>query len=101
MNLILACVLALFWGMIWAILLQVTPIGRYLVRRRTWLTVVIGVGIDLFIILLIVPISVWLQIVAIFAASSITIIARSLWNEWQELDEQIAEAISGNAHKTR
>lgn len=77
----LAVCLAVIWGGFWAAWLQWTRIGRWLAVRRTWLTVVIGVGMDGLIALLIVPTGPWLRICAIVAASSVGILARSWWNE--------------------
>ena len=78
-----ALILATVWGVVWALALQSRP-GRFLTARYTWLTVVIGVGVDLLIGLLVVPIEVWVQLVAIVAMSSIGIIGRSIWNEHQD-----------------
>ena len=77
----LASTLALMWGIIWAGFLQMHPWGRWLALRRTWLTVVIGVGVDMALLLLVLDIHTWSTVTAIVAASSIGIIARSLYNE--------------------
>jgi uncharacterized protein involved in cysteine biosynthesis len=77
----LAAILALIWGALWALFLQLHPWGQWLALRRTWLTVVIGVGVDLALLLLILDAHTWATVVAIIAASSIGIIARSLYNE--------------------
>lgn len=87
--------LALIWGFVWAMLLQFTDWGRFLARRRTWLTVVIGVGVDLGLALLCVPITWWWRVVAIVALSSIGIITRSLSNEYSETMELV------NDHKNQ
>lgn len=84
-----AVVLALFWGALWAAFLQCSAGGRYLALRRTWLTVVIGVGVDLLILATVIPLPAWLLICAVVAASSLGIIARSLYNEHQ--DEKAVE----------
>ena len=89
---IMACILAAVWGAIWAVILQYTAWGQFLAVRRTWLTVVIGFGVDLLILLAILPVTVWLQVGAIIAASSVGIIARSLANEWQDHSEQLEAA---------
>jgi len=81
----LTIILALIWGILWALFLQLTPYGHYLAVRRTWLTVVVGVGIDLLIAILVIPLDTWLLVVAIIAASSLGIIGRSLYNE--QLDD--------------
>ena len=84
-----AVILALFWGMLWAAFLQWNEYGRYLALRRTWVAVVIGVGVDLLIALLVTPLEVWLVVCAIVIASSLGIITRSLYNE--HLDEKAVE----------
>jgi hypothetical protein len=93
---IVCLVLALVWGGIWAALLQFTAWGRFIALRRAWLAVVIGVGVDLLILLILLPLETWLLIVALIGCSAVGIIARSLWNEWQELRE-IVEATRGDA----
>lgn len=81
----LGILLGLVWGAIWAAFLQYTNLGAFLAIRRTWITVVIGVGVDLLILLLIVPLSLWWQICWIISASSVFIIGRSLYREyWEE-----------------
>lgn len=77
----LAAILALLWGALWALFLQLHPWGRWLAHRRTWLTVVVGVGVDLALLLLILDAHTWATVVAIIAASSIGVIVRSLYNE--------------------
>jgi len=79
-----AVFLGLIWGLIWALCLQ-TYAGRFLAARFTWITVVIGVGVDLLIALLIVPIEIWLALVTLIGASSIAIIGRSLFNELRDM----------------
>jgi hypothetical protein len=83
MTIITALILAAVWGVVWAVALESKP-GRFLAARYTWLTVVIGVGVDLLIGLLVMPIEVWMAMAAILALSSIGIVARSLWNEHQD-----------------
>lgn len=78
---VFALVLALFWGAVWASVLQFTRMGRFLAERRTWVTVVVGVGGDLLITLLVLPLEHWLLVFSIIALSAIGIIARSLANE--------------------
>ncbi len=76
--------LALIWGGVWAAFLQFVPLGRFLAQKRTWITVVVGVGGDLLIASLVVPWDVWKWFALIVACSSLGIIARSLFNEWDE-----------------
>ena len=77
----LVAILALIWGAIWALFLQLHPWGQWLAIKRTWITVVIGVGADLALLLLVLDINTWSTVTAIVAASSIGIIVRSLYNE--------------------
>lgn len=77
LGLILRCLGALLWGIGWAALLQFTRLGRFLAQERTWITVVIGVGVDLLIGLG----AAWWHIWLIVVFSAFGIIARSLINE--------------------
>ena len=77
----LTAILALIWGAIWALFLQLHPWGQWLAIKRTWLTVVIGVGIDMALLLLVLDIRTWSAVAAVIAASSVGIIGRSLYNE--------------------
>jgi hypothetical protein len=76
-------ILGAIWGLILALALQ-TYIGKFMAARFTWLTVVIGVGVDLLIALLIVPLEYWLPLVALVGASSVAIIGRSIYNELRD-----------------
>ena len=78
---ILAVVAAVIWGVMWAWFLQVSFHGRFLAARMTWLSVVVGVGIDLVILYFVLPFEAWLQVCLVVAGSSIAIIIRSLVNE--------------------
>lgn len=84
--------LATTWGIAWALILQWTRIGRFLAIRRTWITVVIGIGIDLAIALAVVPLIWWTQIALIVLLSSIGIIIRSLINEHNDEQEELDAA---------
>lgn len=88
---ILALILALVWGVCWAAFIQFVPLGQFLANKRTWITVVIGVGVDLLIALLVVAWEPWLWMALIVAASSPPIIFRSLANEWGEWCEILNE----------
>lgn len=77
-------ILALVWGCCWALLLQCTEWGRWLAIRRTWLTVVIGTGVDLLIAALVLDFDAWLRLCSIVAVSSVGIIFRSLVNEHKD-----------------
>lgn len=84
-----AILLATFWGAFWAFFLQVTKFGQFLAVKRTWLTVVIGVGVDLLIAMRVVPRREWFKIFTIIAFSSLGIITRSLINELAEIQRDI------------
>jgi len=75
--LIARCSAALLWGILLACFLQYHSLGQFLARERTWLTVVIGVGVDLLIGIG----AAWWHIWLIIAVSSLGIIVRSLSNE--------------------
>lgn len=100
MTLTLCLILALVWGCIWAMLLQCTRPGRFLAARRAWLAVVVGVGVDLLILLALMPLTTWLAMCAVIGASSVGIVVRSLRNELREqLD--VMEAVRGDTDQTR
>jgi len=88
-----------FWqwcgGGIWAAILQWTQIGRFLALRRTWLTVVIGVGVTLLIALPILGLVEWFKLLALFGLASLGIILRSVWNEWQEMEDWLGHEDPG------
>ncbi len=75
--LILRVILALAWGGSFALFLQLNRWGIFLVEERTWITVVVGIGIDLIIAYG----GDWWTVVIIISLSSIGIIIRSLHNE--------------------
>lgn len=83
--------LAIIWGVVWAGVLQLTPMGRFLAARRTWLSVVIGVAGVLAILLYAMPWEIWLRIVGAFGLSSLGIIGRSLYNELREHSDFVQE----------
>lgn len=82
-------IIALIWGIVWASFLQFHHLGRFLALKRTWLTVVIGIGIDLLIALRLIPFVYWQRVLTVIALSSIGIIFRSLANELAEVDEEL------------
>lgn len=84
-----AYLFALAWGAIWAVFLQFHPHGQFLARERTWITVVVGIGGDLLILLFVLPVDVWIHVLAIVALSSVPIIVRSLINEQSSSQEII------------
>lgn len=91
--------LAIVWGALLACFLQYTALGRFLALRRTWITVVIGVGVDLLIALGLAltapwspPLGQWLQTTIIIVLSSLPIIWRSIHNELEETRGMISHA---------
>jgi len=85
---LLALFLALMWGIAYALALEKFEFLRWLVDKRTWITVVIGIGVDLALMLLIVPFEFWWPGAAVIGLSAIGIIGRSIYlerMEWQEL----------------
>lgn len=79
--------LAVVWGVVWALFLELAPLGRFLARRRTWLTVVVGVGVDLLILLLVLPVELWLMVFGVIGCSSLGLVMRSLRHESEEQRE--------------
>ena len=77
LGLILRCSAALLWGVLWACAIQFSRLGKFLATERTWIVVVIGVGVDLLLGIG----AAWWVFWLITAFSSIGIIARSLINE--------------------
>jgi len=79
---ILRVFIAVLWGTIWALLLQHTRQGQFLAEQRTWLTVVIGIGVDMMIAYA----ADWWTVSLVLFASSVPVIARSLLNESRETE---------------
>jgi len=77
-------VLAVIWGGVWALALEYVPFCRWIAVKRTWLSVVIGVGGDLALLAVVLDWDTWLLGVGVIAASSVGIIMRSLANEMRE-----------------
>ncbi len=78
---ILAVIVAVIWGAMWAAFLEFNRHGRFIAARMTWLSVVIGVGMDLVILLAVLPFDLWLRMFGVVSASSVCIIGRSVINE--------------------
>lgn len=93
LTMLIILVLALVWGFAWAWVLQHTEFGKYLVVKRTWLTVVIGIGVDLLLGLWLIDFEAWLKLWLVFALSSVGIILRSLRNEAEQETKQIARIL--------
>lgn len=87
-----AALLALSWGFVYATFLWLTGPGRFLRLRRTWVSVVVGIGVDLLIGLLVVEIAAWLRLAAIVALSGVGIVGFALFaNEYGEHRESLDE----------
>ena len=91
--------LAFFWGFVWAWYLNEREYGKFLAVKRTWLTVVVGIGVDMLVLLPLLytrlstdPLVIWLQVVAIISLSAVGIVARSLRNEYSETREEMERA---------
>jgi hypothetical protein len=80
-TIVLAVIVAAVWGALWAAFIQFNYHGRFLAARLTWLSVVIGIGVDLLILALVIPLDAFIAVVAIIGASSLPVITRSLLNE--------------------
>jgi hypothetical protein len=95
MDPLVVYLLAFMWGGMWAGFLQFTKPGRFLAQRRTWITVVVGVGVDVLLMLLLGPtIHVWPEVLGVLGASCVLIIVRSLVNEYRD-SEQMLRAAGG------
>jgi hypothetical protein len=86
-------ILGVVWGGVWATWLHLHPTGKWMRRKRTWLTVVVGVGVDFFIAFCFVPWECFWPVAAIVGLSGIPIIAWCLGNEQRE-DEELIDGIS-------
>lgn len=86
-TLIFRVSLAFLWGGGWAAFIQFNRYGKFLARERTWITVVVGIGIDLIIAF---PWagshSDWYTVAGVIAASAVGIIIRSLHNEQKQAE---------------
>lgn len=76
------CLGAVLWGIGLACFLQFSRLGRFLASERTWVSVVIGVGGDLLLVIG----AQWWETWLIVAFSSLGIIVRSLVNEHRETE---------------
>jgi len=90
-KLVAICGLALAWGLAYAVWLQVTKVGAWFARCRTWLATAIGVGVDLILVLFLVNWEDWAKAAGVFGLSAIGIVGRSLYNEWRDGQEVLLE----------
>ena len=77
-----ACLLGALWGIGWAMFLWMSAVGRWLRLRRTWLTVVVGVGMDLLIVRMAVDVAAWLVMVGVVACSGQGVVAMAWGGEY-------------------
>lgn len=83
--LISRCSFALLWGILWAVFIQYNKLGQFIGEERTWIAVVVGVGVDLLIGIA----ALWWQLWLVIAFSSVGIIIRSLLNEKREANPAV------------
>ena len=79
-----ACLVGALWGVGYGMFLWLSPVGRWLRLRRTWLSVVIGVGMDLLIVLMAVDVAAWLVMVGVVASSGLGVVAMALGGEYED-----------------
>ena len=94
--------LALAWGIAYALALEKVAFLRWLVDKRTWITVVIGVGVDLALAFFIVPFEWWWRVALVVVLSAMGIIARSIYlerAEWQELMRTVTRGELGERRR--
>lgn len=89
-------VLAAVWGTGYALFLQTYP-GRFLAARLTWLSVVIGIGVDLVIAAVAIGLETALLVGGLIALSAVPIVVRSFVNEMRDL----RTLNHGHSHKSR
>jgi hypothetical protein len=87
--------LGLVWGVVWACVLQCTSPGRFIAARRSWIAVIIGIGGDLGLLFLCLGADVVLIVFGVIAMSGIPIVARSLYNEYQD-EHAITEMVDAD-----
>lgn len=78
--------IAVVWGFAWAACLTFTDWGRWLAVRRTWLTVVIGMGANMLILWRVLDRRAWWLVAEILGLSAIGIVFRSLVQEYRDSD---------------
>jgi len=85
--------LGFIWGLAWALIIEYVPLGQFLVRRRTWITVVIGVGGDMAIAWFALDFAAWSQMALIVGLSSIPVVMRSLLLESNGASERLPNKV--------
>lgn len=72
---------AFIWGVCVACFLQFTKLGKFIAQHLTWLSVALGTGGDLLLLLLLMDSTgrvLWWQVVATIAVSSIAVSVRGI-----------------------
>jgi hypothetical protein len=87
---VVGILLGLLWGLCWALFLEHVALGRFLVQQLTWLTVVIGVGVDLAILLIVLPPQQVALVALIVAASGVPVVVRSLLGMYRSVSGAIS-----------
>jgi hypothetical protein len=87
--------LGALWGISYTLFLWLSARGRFLRKRRTWLAVTLGVGVDLLLGLTVVEPLAWLWLAGIIAASALPVIGACLLGEYDEHQHALNEARRG------
>jgi len=83
----------------YALILQKTKQGQWLAGRRTWLSVVLGVGLVLLASLILIPREHWFIIVGAFGIAGAPICIRSFLNEYHDEKASLNLARKGQRAK--
>jgi hypothetical protein len=83
MTELIAFVAGIIWGVIWVSFLYGTKRGRWVRMYRTWITVVVGVGVTLLIQGVVFGVDVAVSALIVFAGSGTPIILASLYDEYK------------------
>lgn len=89
----LVLLVAFVWGLSIACFAQFTGIGRYICMHRSWIAyVAAGIGNMLLLLLLTTNrLVAWDHVAAIFLVSSVPIICRGIWQEYEYIRNQVQE----------
>lgn len=95
-----ALLLALIWSCLVAAFIGATKQGRWVAEHLTWLTVVVGVGGDLLIMLLVADAQgrvLWWHVLAVFVVSGIPVSVQNigkLYRKWLEVMDVASDSLS-------
>lgn len=93
-------VLAFFWGIFLALFLQFSELGQFLATKQTWISVLIGVAGNLGVAYFFIPWEAWIVVTAVFSASAVGVVSRSLINQHKnekEIGDKLWEGIYGES----